>query len=109
MTGKMTDQRLESANAVLNECFWGEYDLTAEVILEKLDNNTPGFRKFLFSKIIENSNYPSRHIKNLFSQTILKSLLEEYLNQAGENKRIRLISANLTNDYTRAPEYQWQR
>jgi hypothetical protein len=105
----MIDHRLESAKAVLKECFWGEYDLTAEDILEKLDDDAPGFRKFLFSKIIENSNYPSRHIKNLFSETILESLLEEYLNHAGEKKRIRLISANLTNDYTRAPEYQWQR
>jgi len=104
----MTDHRLENAKAVLNECFWGEYNLTAKEILEKLDNNTPGFRKFLFSKIIENSNYPSRHIKNLFSQVILNSLLEEYLKHARNNKRIRLISANLTNDYTRAPEYQWQ-
>lgn len=104
----MTDNRIESAKTVLKECFWEEYNLTAKEILENLDKDTPGFRKFLFSKIIENSNYPSKHIKNLFSQTILKSLLEEYLKQAGDKKRIRLISANLTNDYTRASEYQWQ-
>ena len=105
----MTDNRLESANAVLNECFWGENSLTAEDILERLDNDTPGFKKFIFSKIIENSYYPSRHIKNLFSKRTFKSLLEEYLNQAGEKKRIRLIVANLTNNYSRVPKYQWKR
>ena len=105
----MTDQRLKSANSIIKECFWGEYNLTAEELLDRLDSNTHGFNKFLFSKIIENSDYPSRHIKALFPKAVFESLLKEYLNQAGENKRIRLISANLTNDYSKATEYQWQR
>ena len=105
----MIDSRLKSAKTVLKECFWGEYNLSAKELLEKLDNDTPGFRKFLFSKIIENSRYPSRHIKNLFPPLIQKSFLEEYLVKAGDNKRIRLINANLTKDYSKAPEYKWQR
>ena len=52
----MTDSQLESANTILKEYFWGEYNLTAEEILEKLDKDTPRFRKLIFSKIIENSN-----------------------------------------------------
>ena len=104
----MTDKRIESINTVLKECFWGEYDLTAQEVLDRLDKGDPGFRKFLFSKIIENSNYPSRHIRNLFPPEVLKSLLNEYLKHAGKKRRIRLISANLTGDYEKAPEYRWQ-
>ena len=105
----MADQRLKSANTVIKECFWGEYHLTAKELLDRLDSNTHSFNKFLFSKIIENSRYPSRHIGILFPQAVFESLLEEYLGQAGEKKRLRLIGANLTGDYSRAPEYRWQR
>ncbi|MGA1865416.1 MAG: hypothetical protein ACMUHX_10165 [bacterium] len=105
----MTDSRMESALTVLNECFWGDYNLTAGDILDRLDENDPGFDSFLFSKIIENSSYPSRHIRNLFPQAMHKTLLDKYLKQTGERKRLRLISANLTGDYSRVPEYRWQR
>ena len=80
----MTDHRIESINAVLKECFWGDYDITVQKILDRLDKNDPGFRKFLFSKIIENSNYPSRHIRNLFSPATIKSLLAEYIGKTKE-------------------------
>ena len=105
----MTDNRLESAKAVIQECFWGEYNLSAQDILNRLDQNEAGFNRFLFSKIIENSRYPSRHIRNLFPPSVLKDLLERYLEQAGEKKRLRLIAANLTGNHNKAPEYQWRR
>ncbi len=105
----MTDPRMVSVKVVLQECFWGEYNLSAQDILNRLDRNEPGFDRFLFSKIIENNRHPSRHIRNLFPPTLLEDLLERYLEQAGEEKRLRLIAANLTGDYTQAPEYQWRR
>lgn len=104
----MTDHRIDSVNTVLKECFWGEYNLTNQDILERLDKNEPGFNRFLFSKIIENSRHPSRHIRILFPPNVFKPLLERYLVQAGQKKRIRLIAANLTGDYNQAPEYQWR-
>ena len=105
----MTDPRLASAQVVIQECFWGEYHLSAQEILDRLDRNEPGFNRFLFSKIIENSRHPSRHIRNLFPPTVLEDLLERYLEQAGEKKRLRLIAANLTGNHNQAPEYQWRR
>ena len=105
----MTDPRLASAQVVIQECFWGEYHLSAQEILDRLDRNEPGFDRFLFSKIIENSPYPSRYLRNLFPPEILQNLLDRYLEQAGDKRRLRLIAANLTGNYSRAPEYQWRR
>ena len=105
----MTDPRMASAKVILQECFWGEYNLSAQDILNRLDRNEPGFNRFLFSKIIENSRHPSRHLRNLFPPAVLEDLLERFLEQAGEKKRIRLIAANLTGNHNQAPEYQWRR
>ena len=109
MMKKITDQRIESINVVLKKCFWGEYNLTAQEILSRLDKKDKLFSKFLFSKIIESSSHPSRHIKNIFAPQILKPLLEEYLKKGKEKKRFSLISVNLTGDYDNVPEYQWRR
>lgn len=105
----MTDPRLASAQVVMQECFWGEYHLSAQDILDRLNRKEPGFDRFLISKIIENSRHPSRHLRNLFPHSILQNLLDRYLDQAGENKRLRLIVANVTGNYSQAPEYQWRR
>jgi hypothetical protein len=105
----MSDPRLSTAQIILQECFWGDYKLSAQEILDRLDKNEPGFDRFLFSKIIENSRYPSRHLRNLLPPDILRNLLDRYLEQARENKRLRLIMANLTGDYSQATEYQWRR
>lgn len=105
----MTDPRLASAQIVIQECFWGDYHLSAQDILDRLDGNESGFDRFLISKIIENSRYPSRHLRNLFPPNILQNLLDRYIDKPGENKGLRLILANVTGDYNRAPEYQWRR
>jgi len=105
----MRDLKMSSARAVLRECFWGDYDLTAEDILDRLKKNEPGFNRFLFSKIIENSPYASRHLRNLFAPNLLEELLEQYSKQARDKKRLRLITANITGHYDNVPEHQWQR
>ena len=101
----MKDPRLESAQIVLQECFWGDYELSAEEMLDKLDNSDPGFDRFLFSKIIENSRHPSRHLRRLFEQEHLHRLLQHYRQLSGDSKRARLVAANLTGKYELAPEY----
>ncbi len=105
----MADHRLESARVVLKECFWGDYQLSAQEILDRLDENETGFERFVFSKIIENCSYPSRHLRRLFPTDILQDLLKRYLKQAGEKKSLWLIAANVTGDHSLAPEYQWKR
>ena len=85
----MINRQIDSINKVLKECFWGEYNLTPEEILTRLDRNDEAFNKFLFSKIVENSKYPSRSLKNIFSPTIIESLIKEYLFRTKENRRLR--------------------
>ena len=103
------DRRVESARIVLKECFWGDYRLTPEEILDRLEKEDVTFERFLFSKIMENSRYPSRHLQNLLPPERLQSLLERYLAQAGNKKRVRLVAANLTGRPELAPEYRWRR
>ena len=42
---------MSSAQAVLRECFWGDYQMSAEELLKRLDENDPGFDRFVFSKM----------------------------------------------------------
>ena len=93
----------------MRECFWGDYHLSAQDILDRLGKNEPEFDRFLVSKIIENSRHPSRHLRNLFPRKVLQNLLDRYLERAGENRRLRLIAANVTGNYNLVPEYQWRR
>jgi len=100
---------METARVVMRECFWGDYHLSAQDILDRLGKNEPEFDRFLVSKIIENSRHPSRHLRNLFPRKVLQNLLDRYLERAGENRRLRLIAANVTGNYNLVPEYQWRR
>jgi len=65
----MNDPRSTSARVVARECFWGDYQITAKELLDRLEADEPGFNRFLFSKIMENSSYPSRHIRALRSSS----------------------------------------
>lgn len=106
---KHSKQRLDSAKAILAECFWEDYNVTAQDILRRIDSGEPGFDRFLFSKIIENSRHPSRYLRYIFTPDHLESLLNRYLKHSGNKKRIRMVAANLTGDYRLASEYGWTR
>lgn len=103
------DTRTESAEIILREAFWDDYSLSARDILSRLDSGETGFDRFLFSKIIENSRHPSRHLRNLFDPEHLRALLDRYLEQSGSRKRIRLVAANITKNYDLAREHGWNR
>jgi hypothetical protein len=83
--------------------------MSAQVILDRLDKHDEDFERFVFSKIMENSIYPSRHLRTLFAPERLQTLLERYLQQAGHTKRSRLVAANLTGHYDLVPEENWAR
>ncbi|SMP50498.1 hypothetical protein SAMN06295888_106119 [Desulfonatronum zhilinae] len=105
----MSDQRIASAEIVLRECFWGDYNISAQDLLQRLDAGDPGFERFLFSKIIENSLHPSRHLRTLFAPRTVSKLLQRHLTQSGDKPRVRLVAANLTGNYDLVPELQWNR
>lgn len=101
--------QLVIADRVIEECFWGDYNLTAAELLVRLEQDDPGFDQFLFSKIIENSRQPSRFLPLLFAPEVLQPLLSRYLQMAKNRKRVRLVAANLTGRYDLVPELQWSR
>lgn len=101
--------RLNCAHRVIEECFWGDYLLSAEDMLSRLDRCEPGFDRFIFSKIIENSRKPSWYLPLLFQPGALQSLLARYMERAGDRKRVRLIAANLNGSHDLVPELQWQK
>jgi len=105
----MNNDRLCTAQRVVQECFWGDYRMSAQEILDRLDKGDIDFERFLFSKILDNSSYPSRHLRALFAPERLQTLLERYLRQARHTKRVRLVAANLTGHYDLVPEEQWTR
>ncbi|MFP4392098.1 MAG: hypothetical protein ACLFPG_04505 [Desulfohalobiaceae bacterium] len=105
----MKQERAVSAQEVIQECFWGDYCLSVQELLNKLDSGDAAFQRFLFSKIVENSRHPSRHLRILYPPDQLHALLEDYMPRARNEKRIRLIAANLTQDYALAREYQWRK
>ena len=104
----MEDPRMISARAVLRECFWGDYQLTAEELLHRLDKDEAGFDRFVFSKIVENSDYPSRHLRALFLSDKWQKLLDRYMKNGTNTKRRRLVAANMTGNYDLAKEYSWR-
>jgi len=108
-SSQAADHRIASVQKVLKECFWGDYSISEKDILERLESGDPGFARFLFSKIIESSGHPSRHLQMLFPPDVLRWLLERYLKSAGDRKRIRLVAANITGNYDLVPEYRWKK
>jgi len=104
----MEDNRMVNAQTVLRECFWGDYQMSAEELLRRLDEDEPGFNRLVFSKIVENSAYPSRHIRALFQPEKWRTLLDRYMKSGPNAKRRRLVAANLTGNYDMAKEYAWK-
>lgn len=103
----MENSRMISAQAILRECFWKDYQMSAEEVLNRLAENDPGFDRFVFSKIVENSTYPSRHIRVLFEPEKWRALLDRYMKTGRNTKRLRLVAANMTGNCDLAKEYAW--
>jgi hypothetical protein len=104
----MRGNKIMSAEAVVRECFWGDYQISAEELLKRLEADEPGFDNFVFSKIIENSSYPSKHLRVLFQPHKIQALLERYVQSGGHCKRLPIIAANLSGNYEPASEYAWK-
>ena len=104
----MENPRMLSAQAVLRECFWGDYQITSEGLLNWLEKDEAGFDRFVFSKIVENSDYPSRHIRALFHPDKWRKLVDRYMKSGRNTKRVRLVAANMTGNYDLAKEYAWR-
>jgi len=102
--------REEAARRVAAECLWGDYALSADDIVRRLDRGEAGFDRFICSKVIENASHPSRLLDALFDRPHLRELLE---NMSRSNprvdRRIRVARANLFGQYDLVPELSWDR
>jgi len=102
--------RRAAAATVLEECFWGDYDLSAEEIVRRIDSGDEAFKRFIFGRIADNAAYPSRALRQLFSESDIRSLIESTTRQPKwTDLRHRLIRANLTGDRSLVPERSWRR
>jgi len=99
---------VESAETVANECFWGDYTLTAETILARLGQGDEAFARFLFSRIIEHSRRPSWHLSRLFPPAQLRRLLDRYEPGCRNRKRFAIIKSNITGQYDPPAELAWK-
>lgn len=99
----------ESVETVLKECFWGDYHLSVDLVMQRLRQGDEGFARFLFSKIVENSRRPSKHLSLLFAPARLRALLDRYEPHCRNPRRFAVIKGNLTGEYTDLPELAWKR
>ena len=100
----------DAVETVVRECFWGDYALSVSDIVTRLNSGDSEFSRFLFGKIADNARYPSRLIRVLFSPEGIRNLLDRAERQPRWNdRRHRLIRANLSGRRDLVPERQWSR
>ncbi len=104
------DARLAAARQALEQCFWGDYALSAEEIVRRLDEDEEAFKRFFFGRIADDARYPSRLLRRLFSPEEIESILAATVDQdRWSDLRHRLIRSNLTGDRSLVPERSWSR
>ena len=102
--------RGEAVDRVVRECFWGDYTLSASDVITRLDSGEIAFARFLFGKIADNARYPSRLMRALFAPEELQELLNRAERQPRwDDRRHRLIRANLSGRPELVPERLWSR
>ena len=67
--------QIRALEKIITECFWGDYRITPYDALQKLQDDEPGFRRFLAGRIIANSWAPTAFLKVLFSESELREIL----------------------------------
>ncbi len=96
---------------IIRECFWGDYSYTPDEIRSNLNSGDEKFRLFLFSKIMNNSNYPSKYLRLLFSKIEIKSFFSKELlnNNQYYNLRKKLVMANVLGEDIEIRELTWKK
>jgi hypothetical protein len=100
----------EAVEQIFRECFWGDYRISADEILHRLEAGDATFARFLFGKIADNARYLSRLIRILFSPREIEAVLADVTSRPRwQDRRHRCIRANLTGDRKLVPELMWRR
>ena len=95
---------------VLEDCFWGDYNYSAEEIKKELNSGDERFKLFLFSKIINNSRYPSKYIRAFFDEDEVRFFLSKIPGRQGEgfSRRRQLVMANVLGEISEIKGLQWR-
>ena len=104
----MDKVKKDALRIILQECFWGDYQISMEQAIDKLQKADPDFEKLITTHIIANSSFPSVYLRAIFSLDKLHSLLEN-INTSGRTKqRLELAQAVLFKKQLKA-EPSWIR
>lgn len=111
MERKCSDkERLSSAKSVLEECFWGVYNLSPEQVVSAASGDDEWMRGLIFGKIVDNASHPTPLLLCLFGREGIAELLERE-EQRTTNRRRRtrllLIRANALGERVNLPQYSW--
>ncbi|HOJ63247.1 MAG TPA: hypothetical protein PLE45_02395 [Spirochaetota bacterium] len=96
---KKRDKIRETVAYILKTCFWNDYNINEEMIINKLKSNDIYFKKFIVSKIVNNSDRASIILKRLFNMKELKRLLPDSSHFSYLSEKIKIIRANLFNEF----------
>jgi hypothetical protein len=76
---EMTEDKRKVLEAVLKECFWGDYSISPREAEEKLAEEDGAFERFLAGRIVSDSPFPSARLKALFPEKKLRPLLDSLI------------------------------
>ena len=111
MTEKEKKKLLIFCERIRHECLW-EFHFTNDEILEMAMHGDPQEKKFLFSKIMENSTDVLKAL-NIFSPTDRRKMLLNYkppkFNHDFLERRHKILNYLITNQSVDIPELRWNK
>lgn len=95
---------------IIRDCFWGDYTYSVDDIRNELVAGDERFRLFLFTKILNNSRYPSRYIRALFDENEIRFFLSKIPERQGERASLRrqLVRANVLGELSEIKGLKWR-
>jgi len=106
------EQNIDSGliEEIIRDCFWGDYSYSADDIKKELDSGDEKFRLFLFSKILNNSRYPSKYIRALFDENEVRLFLSKIPERQSERASLRrqLVRANVLGEMFEIKGLKWR-
>lgn len=96
---------------VIHDCFWGDYDYTAGDIRNELSAGGERFKLFLFTKILDNSRYPSKYIRALFTEDEVRFFLSKVKGRLNDRAVLRrqLVMTNVLGEHVEIKGLRWRR
>lgn len=94
---------------IIRDCFWGDYSYSVDDIQKELASGDERFRLFLFTKILNNSRYPSKYIRALFDENEVRFYLSKIPQRQGERASLRrqLVRANVLGELSEIKGLKW--